>query len=123
MIDVDESTRGFAVLCDAEGTVLQVVHDDLGVADRVAPGRTVLTLVDASCAEKACRFLEELRRDGVAYDWELNVPVRGRIRIIHVNATADDGRLLVIGATSRSGVARFHDELMRMNNEHLNALR
>ena len=51
-----------AVLCDADGTIREVVHecDELGVA----PGRLVPTLLHPSSFQKGMSFLAEANASG-----------------------------------------------------------
>lgn len=117
-------TEGIAVLCDALGRIQEVVHDDLGVAGRIEPGQPLTALMDPSCLEKTQAFLQSLRTQNAAFNWELNVPVDGeRVESLHFAGGAAEGGFLVVGARSRSGVSRFYEELVRINNEQANALR
>ena len=68
------SGRGLAALCDSTGTVLDVLRDELGLAGRLAPGRPLTLVVDRGSLGKALSFLVDLRAQGAAFGWELNVP-------------------------------------------------
>jgi len=116
---------GVALACDPEGVVTEVVSDGLGVAAHLAPGSRFAELCDADCGDKAEAFLEELRRQGGAYGWELVVrDVEGGLQTLHFAGAADQrGGFLVVGARSRAGVARAYEELLSINNEQANALR
>ena len=82
---VAERTTGIAVLCDAAGTIQEIVRDGLGVAGRVAPGQALTSLVDPACEGKAAAFLETLRAQGAAFNWELNVPgADGRVAYVRI---------------------------------------
>jgi len=119
-----ERAVGIALLCDPQGTIQEVVRDGLGLQGRVAPGLPLTEMVDPHCEEKARAFFETLRTQSAAFNWELNVPVEsGRVEPLHFAGGAADGGFLVVGAKSRSGVARFYEELIRINNEQANALR
>jgi len=116
---------GVALACDREGLVTEVISDGLGVADDLAPGRRFDELCDADCGTKAEAFLEELRRHGAAFGWELVVRGRGgELRALHFAGAADQrGGFLVVGARSRAGVVAAYEELVSINNEQANALR
>jgi len=119
-----ERATGIALLCDPEGRIQEVVRDGLGLQDRVTPGLLLTEMVDPHCEEKARAFLEALRAQSAAFNWELNVPVEsGRVEPLHFAGGAADTGFLVVGAKSRSGMARFYEELVRINNEQANALR
>jgi two-component system OmpR family sensor kinase len=118
------TAEGIALLCDPAGTIQELVRDGIGVAERVAPGQPLTDLVDPPCVDKTRAFLEALRAQNAAFNWELNVPVAGgRVESLHFAGGAAEGGFLVVGARSRSGVTRFYEELIRINNEQTNALR
>lgn len=118
-----ELPRGLALLCGHDGTVQQVLRDDLGLLGDVV-GRRVTTIVDPSSHEKAQRFLGEASKTGAAFDWELGVPGEGAIRLLHFAASVTGANtMVVVGAPSRLAVVRYYDELMEVNNEQANALR
>lgn len=117
-------TEGIAVLCDALGRIQEVVRDDLGVAGSVELGQSLTALVDPPCLEKTQAFLQALRAQNAAFNWEINVPAAGgRVESLHFAGGAAEGGFLVVGARSRSGVSRFYEDLARINNEQANALR
>jgi signal transduction histidine kinase len=119
-----EQTPGIALLCEPDGTVREIVRDGLGIAGRIQPGRLLVDMVDKACVEKAEAFLDTLRRQLAAFNWEINVPVGdGRPTPLHFAGGATQDGFLIVGARSRSGVARFYEELIRINNEQTNALR
>lgn len=121
---VAAQAAGVALACDRGGVVTEVVSDGLGVAAHLAPGEHFSALCDADCETKAEAFLEELRRQGAAFGWELVVRGGDGLHALHFAGTADQrGGFLVVGARSRAGVARAYEELIQINNEQANALR
>lgn len=117
-------TSGIALMCDERGVLTGVLRDGFGLDGRVAPGQTLAGVVDPACAEKAEAFLETLRAQRVAFNWEMNVPLpEGWVVPLHFAGAATEEGFLVVGAKSRSGIARFYEELIRINNEQTNTLR
>jgi signal transduction histidine kinase len=118
-----QSGRGLAVLCDVQGTILDVVRDDLGVAGRLAPGRPLTLVVDRGSLSKALSFLVDLRAQGTAFGWELNVATPETTTTLQFAGVTTKGGLLVVAAESGSGLLSLYEELMGINNEQANALR
>ncbi|MEO7217346.1 MAG: HAMP domain-containing sensor histidine kinase [Gemmatimonadaceae bacterium] len=117
-------TRGIALVCGHDGMIRSILHDDLCLNGVDACGRQLSTIVDASITDKVTSFLAEAIARGAAFDWELSVNVDGVTQVVHfAAATTPPDALVVVGATSRSGMMHFYDELMRVNNEQANALR
>src|SRR5689334_20521323 len=118
-----ERSAGIALLCDAQGVVLEVVRNELDLGDRLAQGRPFTDIVDDESLEKARLFLSTLRYQGAAFNWELNVEQDGRILTLHFAGGRVGERTLIVGATSPSAAARVYEELMTINSEQMNALR
>jgi signal transduction histidine kinase len=115
-------SEGLAVACDAGGRITEVISDGLGLTARA--GVALAELLDPSCADKAEAFLEELRRHGAAFNWEMiAAEPGGRLSVIHFAGTASGTSFLIVGARSRSGVARVYQGLLSTDNEQANALR
>jgi hypothetical protein len=112
--------RGIVILCTQDGTVQRVVRDDLGLSVRVHVGSHINDLVDLGVREKIGRFLVELQTRQAAYDWEITVPVDGKFLPLHFAGARLEAAYLVVAAHSRTALAHFDDELMRINNEQSN---
>ncbi len=122
-MNVQSEPAGIALLCDREGNVVQIVRDELGVAQSIRAGQPFAAIVDAESITKAETFLSVLRFQQAAFNWQMNVNLNGEVISLHFAGGAIDNNLLIVGAKSRSGVARFYEEIVRINNEQTNALR
>lgn len=119
----EERAVGFVLRCDDQGNVLEIVLDDLGVAGGVETGRSFTRLVDRANLGKALTFLAEVRTQGAAFGWELNVRLENRLTTLHFAGLVLGDDLLIMGARTNNGVMQLYEELMRINNEQMNALR
>ncbi len=119
----ERQTARVALLCDTQGTVLQVIHDGLGLGDQVAPGRPLALAVDRGSLSKILGFLTEVQEKGGTFDWELNVPVAGQLVTLHFAGVAADEQLLIVGAKTSNGAMELYEEIARIGNEQANALR
>lgn len=117
------SDEGIALRCDENGIVLEVVRDALQLAERVPPGASVLELADAVDIAKARNFLHELQQKRAAFDWEISVGGPAGLQTMHFAGGEIEGGFLVIVARTRGGLELLNTELMRINNEQMNALR
>jgi two-component system, OmpR family, sensor kinase len=117
-------TEGVAITCDLRGRIKEVVSDGLNLATHIRPGADFAELLDPACAEKAAAFMAELVRRGAAFNWELVAAgPDGRLATLHFAGAETCDGFLVVGARSRSGVARVYEDLIGINNEQSNALR
>jgi signal transduction histidine kinase len=105
-----EAQAGLALLCDIHGTVLEVLRDDLGVTSSTLPGGQLALLVDRGSLWKMLDFLVEVRSQGKALHWELNVSCPGRLMPLHLAGFISQGDLIVVGADTADGALRLYEE-------------
>jgi signal transduction histidine kinase len=122
-MEAAKKPAGIAFRCDFEGKIEQIIYDELGLAAEFSPGQSLTTLVDRASFQKTLSFLLELRTQGAAFDWELNVSVAGQLATLHFGGGLIDEKLLIIVAKSRNGVLQMYEDIMRISNEQVNALR
>ena len=122
-VNLENQAVGVALLCDAHGTVRQVIRGDLLLADGIVPGQRLTQWVDPGSVAKADRFLAEVRAQGAVFDWQLNVPFKDRVVTLHFAGSMSADDMLVVGARTRNGVDQLFEDLMRINNAQANALR
>ncbi len=116
------SASGIMLQCDVDGRILRVIRDELGLFEVASPLH-LLDLVDASSLDKAQRFLGVLRDEHAAFSWEINFRQGQEVRGLFLAGGESDGSLFICGSPSREGVSRLSEELMQINNQHLNSLR
>jgi two-component system, OmpR family, sensor kinase len=122
MMNLSDRTCEIVLLCDLGGNILRIIEDNPSIGAKIAPGKPFTALVDSGSIEKANNFLEELRMNKAAFDWELNVTLGDRPVSLHFAGGAVDNHILIIGAESRYGIARLYEELMRKNNKQADTL-
>ena len=122
-MNLPEADQGIALVCDPNGTVLRVIRDELGLTLPSPPGTTLIDLVEPSSAGKTTDFLATLNERQAAFDWEMLMRIEGHVTAMHFAGTAQMGCLFIIAAKTSSGLARFSEEMMLINNEQTNALR
>ena len=108
-----EDVSAVAVLCDMEGVVRQVLYDGLGAVP-LAPGQSFESVLDCGSDEKCRAFLDTVRAKGAAYDWEMNVPAGGRLRLLRFSASMTADGIFVAGAATRSGITRIYERYVHV---------
>ncbi len=84
-----------------------------------------MALASAGGAAKVRAFLEAVRTERMAFDWELTMPVNGKPTPLQfTGGRGDDGNLfIIIGAPTRAGVERVYNELLDVRNEYATMVR
>lgn len=120
---IESSNTILSFTCDYAGRIDSVIRDDLDLLiDRVSPA-TLHDLVDEASIPKVWRFLEELFTHKAAADWTLNLSVKGRLQTLHFTGGALEKRFLVVASNDQENIPLYFEELMKIGNEHANALR
>lgn len=120
----NEEKAGIALLCDDQGTLLEVLRDDLGLESQsISAGHPWTALVDRGSLRKALNFSVEIKKKGAAFDWEMNIPVDGCMMRLHFAGAIAADSILIVGAQSSEDVMALYDEMMRMVNQQANTLR
>ena len=117
-----EAGYGLALLCDAQGMILQVLRNDLGLAG-AAPGRLFFHLVENASRAKALDFLVAVKAQGALLDWEMNVPSRDELITLHFTAGQAGDVLLITASSNGQLAAQLYEDMLRINNEQTNLLR
>lgn len=119
----EENISGVSFLCDMHGRLIEFLKDDIGIAARLRPGQPFSMMFDTESIQKGFKFFSEVKSKGTAFDWELCVVICGRCEVLHFAGYAGASNIFIVGAKTRSGVLRFCDELMQINNDQANSVR
>lgn len=111
---------GIALRLGEGGVIEEILVDGFGLAKT---GARLDELVEPASAEKARHFLDQIAREGVAFDWELTVPHAGKLTVLTFSGREHDGSEVVLGGRTALEIERLYDDLLRINNEQANLLR
>jgi signal transduction histidine kinase len=117
--------RGFAVECDLNGTVQSVLRNTIGLDAESLPGAVLARIIDPAGLQKYLSFLDILRRDSAAADWELNIATgtSGIPSALHFAGVRSADRLVIVATLSRWDIDPFLHELVVMSNEQTTTIR
>ena len=114
---------GIVFLCDPDGTVLEVIRDEIGLADRIHTGKSLSTIVERGSLGKSLNFIVEIKSKGAAFDWQLGVPILDLVEVLSFAGALWNERLLIVAAKTADGLEKLVNELTQMGNEQINSLR
>ncbi|MEM1125255.1 MAG: HAMP domain-containing sensor histidine kinase [Bacteroidota bacterium] len=107
-------STGFAIACDTQGAIVEVLRDDLRIPDTfggIAPfGHETPLLhsaVELDSASKARNLLDYVRSNSVGFDWELHFPYDGQPTLLYVNAVKVGTGFLLTGAPNNLASTRL----------------
>jgi len=107
---------GFVVLCRPEGTVAEVICDELGLGPRLTPGGKLTAIVSPFHLRRAARFLRSVHQGHAAYDCELSILMRSGMVRLFCSGFATASGIVTIGTRGPLAVAIPY-ELARLAEE------
>jgi two-component system, OmpR family, sensor kinase len=115
------SLLGMAFICQPDGQILDVIRDDFGLApESLEPD--LQQLVDAGSLPKLENFLDELRQQGSAFGWELNLFYQDHLTPVHFAGGASQGKMLILAAQDRLEIFHLYQELFQTQNDYIDSL-
>lgn len=118
-----KSAPGIVLMCNQDGVMSKVLHNDLGLAETDILGKPFPLLVARSSFQKALSFLASLRTRQTVFDWEFDLPMGGKMILVHCAGVEVEDSFLIVVAQTRTAVHALYEEMMRINNEQANLLR
>jgi diguanylate cyclase (GGDEF)-like protein len=122
-VSAHDDKSGILLQCNPSGEILRVIRDDLGITAGCTSALTLPGIVDRESREKAQNFLQAAIESHATFGWELYVHCDGQLTGLLLNGVLTDGGIIVCGSLSAAGLSNLFDEMMKIQNEQLNALR
>lgn len=121
MAEVQE--KSFSILCDIEGHVIQILHDEEGMLPPSIIGNMLFSIVVPGDLNKIMNFFVELKKKKSAIGWEINVKTISGAETFSFFGGAFDDRIGIAAAKTKNGASLLFTELTRINNEQVNIIR
>ncbi|TXT57757.1 MAG: putative Histidine kinase [Candidatus Thorarchaeota archaeon] len=118
-----EDSRGFVVIANEDGQITHILRDDIHIFDEYDSLPTLLELMDSESVSKAESFLSAIRTEKAIYGWEMNLVIDGKVTLVYFVGAAHQNEILLIASTDPYGTHSYFDELIRINNDQVNAFR
>jgi diguanylate cyclase (GGDEF)-like protein len=120
--DQDEKS-GIVLQCNRSGDIIRVIRDDLGITAGCGTASTLFGILDPQSRGKAQQFLQAAIDGSATFGWELNVNCDGQLTGLMLIGGVTEAGIIVCGFRSRAGFNQLFDEMAKIQNEQLNALR
>lgn len=112
-----------SLLCDSDGRIVSIIRDDLDISSTLDAGSGVYSIFDEMNTGKFREFLKEVKINKALFNWEINLKIGDRTELFYFNGGLFEESILVVGSKYNSIYSYFYDELMKINNQQLVALR
>lgn len=108
---------GFVVVCENDGTVRDVMVDDLFAPGTLVPGVALAAAVIEADADKVHRMLGTVTEHDSAFGWEVVANGAEGPVVVNLNAAAAGDGTIVVGSPSCTDALEMLAEVVRINSE------
>jgi diguanylate cyclase (GGDEF)-like protein len=122
-VNAQHDKSGIVLQCDHSGGIIRIIKDDLGITAGCHSTSTLFGIVDLQSQEKAHNFLQAAIESHATFGWELNVHCDGQLTGLLLSGGLTEEGVIICGSPSHTGLTKLFDEMMKIQNEQLNALR
>ncbi len=120
---IQDIFQGFALLCDEQGIIKQIIRNKIISPDLLKPGETLTPVIEENSIEKYFNFLHMLRTEKALYDWDINLIIENEVHSLHFVGGLVENDILIVASDSKRQADFYYSELLRMNNEQTDLLR
>ena len=113
-----ESHLSFAVLCDATGTIIDVIHNNGEYRNYLLPGGPLTPILSYDGIKRFLEFLMKLQEQKAVFDWEIATQTGQQFRILYFAGVLVKNELSIVGATSEANSKRFRDEIRTLREDN-----
>jgi light-regulated signal transduction histidine kinase (bacteriophytochrome) len=115
------NTKQIALLCDLDGIILKVLKNEL-IADQLQ-GKAFKDIFNGESAKEALIFIKKINKEYVAFNWELNMIISGKIKLLHFNGGIFDNHILIMGTNFFDELMYYYEEMTRITNNQVTHIR
>ncbi|CAM4281352.1 ATP-binding protein [Paenibacillus tarimensis] len=112
-----------SLLCDSGGQIVRVIRDDIAMTEGRGNLYNVMDLMDDMSGLKCRDFFGQLKTKKAAFNWEVYLNTGDKPALFYLSGGIMEEHALIVGSRYNSGYTYFYDELMKINNHQMMALR
>lgn len=118
-----EAMQGLVFTARSDGSVQEVILDDLGIMPSICEALSFSDFLDHASRSKFLRFLEEIKDRGAALSWEIDVRKANEPLTLHFFGVRRNKQMVILSSPSPAHMFSLYEELIRIVNEQSSRLR
>jgi diguanylate cyclase (GGDEF)-like protein/PAS domain S-box-containing protein len=122
MATIDQSGRGFALVCSGEGVITEILWDDRTLGDNLVGLSHFVCIFDPASAPKGLALFLHVKEHGVAFGWEIDLAHDNQRVVFRFSAAQFDGRIVLLAHPVGDDDCIPSDDIMRTLGGQLDAL-
>jgi signal transduction histidine kinase len=99
--------KNTTILCDEDFVILEVLQDDYNLITQDLVTLTFLKIVDKSCLNSAFKFQQEVSRNNIAFNWELNLIFPDQTGKSYLAGIKEDKKIFLIITRQLQDISQF----------------
>ncbi|MCD2452330.1 EAL domain-containing protein [Methylicorpusculum oleiharenae] len=123
MEELENGSLGFALVCDFDGVINEIIWDDYGLDNAVAGLTHFVALFDPCSEQKGLALFLYVKEHGVAMGWEINIRIHDELQLFCFTAATVGDKLIIVGSAALLGVYQICEGMSHMLNEQFNNFR
>lgn len=122
-IDDIEKNGGFIIKCDLDGHINEVIYNTFDVVG-LAVDAFFPFIVKKGTYQKGLNFMNQIKTDGIIFDWELNVNLEEKVLPMEFHGIKiEDDELLILAVDNVESILIYYEEMAKVNNKYVNYIR
>jgi signal transduction histidine kinase len=114
---------GLALLCNPDGTLRDLLRDNVGLKEAFVPGRAFTSILDLGSFNKGLNFLAMLWAQQAVDDWELQIRLGSKPQTLYLLGRVTPDGLLIVATPWRQHLNRLCAEVVETAGELTEASR
>ncbi len=115
--------EGILLVCDLDGSILKINHNDIDVNLNKAEGRMFVDLFNADSIGGILDFLVEIKKNKVSFGAEFTLKPEYNYERLNFSGVIVENTITIFGSRTKLNFQKFVTELMLINNEQINKIR
>ncbi len=115
--------NSLALICDSSGQIQEVIHNGFESLPLEGQHSLLSEVLEESSRVKGGNFLEQIYKQGMAFNWDMNVQGQDGIYCLDFTGVYIQGKLIILAAQSQGVLNDLYQELLKVNNEQTNLIR
>lgn len=114
---------GFALICNYDGVITEVLWDDFEISDNLVGLSHFVCIFDPSSMQKGLAMFLYVKEHGVALGWEINVTFQNAPHPFIFTAASLGDRIVLLASAAWQGANQIYEGLSQLVNKQVNNLR
>lgn len=120
---MESSGEGILIVCDFDGRIQEINHNDIDPNLNGTEGRMFADLFYTESIGGILEFLIEIKKNKVSFGWGFTLKPEYNFERLHFSGVIVENTITIFGFRTKLDFQKFISEIMLINNEQINKIR